>query len=301
MNKMSIFKYCIALIAGVSLPLAVYGQNMPNANDSLKRAKLIAVNKDSLITADTVTYSDIYLDTVNLQKKVVINDYSMIGVQYGVGINRMMFNPTKKQTNLITPVNIGVFYTRYGKMFGYMPYFGFQIGLIYGSDGYMFKPNAEGVTPTMDGAVKAVYKFIELPFMSHFHLDIGNNFKLTGNLGLYAGYRLAVQRFGDGVDDYHKSNFYDYDRRFDYGIRGGAGFAIMFSPVEFHVNALVKYSMSSIYRPDYNSPYYYRFAYPFDILISAGVHFQLTKRIGKTKAQLRREAYNIVYGDKKDN
>ena len=75
----------------------------------------------------------------------------------------------------------------------------------------------------------------------------------------------------------------------------------MFSPVEFHVTALIKYSMSSIYKPDYNSQYYYRFAYPFDVMISAGLHFQLTKRIGKTKAQLRKEAYNMVFGEDRTN
>ncbi len=249
--------------------------------------------------ADT-TFSKEYLDTVNLDRKIVINDYSMIGVQYGVSFNRMMFNPPKQQTTMFTPINVGVFYTRYGKMFGYMPYFGFQTGVIFGYDGYQFKANDEGVVPTMDGAEKAVYQFIEVPAMSHFHLDAGR-FKIIADIGLYGGYRLSVKRYGDAVDEYHRSNFYDYDRRIDYGIRGGGGFAIMFSPVEFHVTALIKYSMSSIYKPDYNSQYYYRFAYPFDVMISAGLHFQLTKRIGKTKAQLRKEAYNMVFGEDRTN
>lgn len=181
-----------------------------------------------------------------------------------------------------------------------MPYFGFQTGVIFGYDGYQFKANDEGVVPTMDGAEKAVYQFIEVPAMSHFHLDAGR-FKIIADIGLYGGYRLSVKRYGDAVDEYHRSNFYDYDRRIDYGIRGGGGFAIMFSPVEFHVTALIKYSMSSIYKPDYNSQYYYRFAYPFDVMISAGLHFQLTKRIGKTKAQLRKEAYNMVFGEDRTN
>lgn len=249
--------------------------------------------------ADT-TFSKEYPDTVNLDRKIVINDYSMIGVQYGVSFNRMMFNPPKQQTTMFTPINVGVFYTRYGKMFGYMPYFGFQTGVIFGYDGYQFKANDEGVVPTMDGAEKAVYQFIEVPAMSHFHLDAGR-FKIIADIGLYGGYRLSVKRYGDAVDEYHRSNFYDYDRRIDYGIRGGGGFAIMFSPVEFHVTALIKYSMSSIYKPDYNSQYYYRFAYPFDVMISAGLHFQLTKRIGKTKAQLRKEAYNMVFGEDRTN
>lgn len=249
--------------------------------------------KDEALTDKT--YSKEYLDTLNLERKSVINDYSMIGVQYGVGINRTLFNPTKNHTSMITPLNIGVFYTKYGKMFRYMPYFGYQIGILYGHDGYMFKPNDKGITPTVDGAVKAEYEFIEVPFMSHFHLDAGY-FKIMANLGLYGGYRLSVKRFGKEVKEYYRSNFYDYDRRIDYGIRGGLGFALIFSPIELHITALAKYSMSSLYNPDYKSPYYYRFAYPFDVMISAGVHFQLTKRRGKTKAQLKKEAYDIVYG-----
>ena len=290
MTRIFINKSIFAILLVIICPFAVTGHNVP-VIDTLK-----IESGNSLQIAEDTIFSDTYLDTVNLNKKVIINDYSMIGVQYGVGINRMQFNPSKRQSNLITPFNISIFYTKYCKMFGYMPYFGLQIGIQYGYDGYLFKANNKGEIPTMDGAEKAIYKFIDIPFMSHFHIDIGNYFKITGNLGFYGGYRLSVQRFGDKVDTYYKSNFYSYDRRFDYGLKGGAGFAIMLSPIEFHFNALVKYSMSSIYSPDYNSPYYYRFAYPFDILISAGVHFQITKRIGKTKGYLRREAYDIVYG-----
>lgn len=243
-------------------------------------------------------FSDVYLDTVNIERKMPINDYSMIGVLYGVAINRTMFNPSKKQTSLITPVNIGIFYTKYGKMFGYMPYFGMQAGIIYGKEGYQFKANDKGVMPTLDGAEKAVYEFVEMPVMSHFHLDAGL-FKLIANLGMYGGYRLSVKRYGKLKNTFYENNFYSYDRRLDYGIRGGAGFAFMFSPVEIHISALIKYSMSSLYEPDYNSPYYYRFAYPFDVAITVGLHFQLTKRTGKTKAALRKEAYKMVFDENK--
>ena len=45
------------------------------------------------------------------------------------------------------------------------------------------------------------------------------------------------------------------------------------------------------------SKYYYRFAYPFDFMVTAGLYFQLTKRTGKGKTQLRKEAYDAVYGN----
>ena len=70
----------------------------------------------------------------------------------------------------------------------------------------------------------------------------------------------------------------------------------MLDPVEIHVNALIRWSWSSLYDPDYASKYYYRYAYPMDAIVTVGVHFQLTKRSGKTSQALRREAKAIVYG-----
>ena len=62
----------------------------------------------------------------------------------------------------------------------------------------------------------------------------------------------------------------------------------------------LRYSWSSLYEPDYASEYYYRFAYPLDIVITAGIYFQLTKRSGKSRAALRREAYDSVYNPNKE-
>ena len=90
-------------------------------------------------------------------------------------------------------------------------------------------------------------------------------------------------------------SFKDTDIRIDYGIKGGVGFALVFDPLEFHISASYKHSLSSLYTPDHYSEYYYRFAYPSNIIVSAGVHFQLTKRTGKTKAELKKEAKSLVY------
>ena len=50
------------------------------------------------------------------------------------------------------------------------------------------------------------------------------------------------------------------------------------------------------YIDDYYSKYYYRYAYPSNIIISAGLHFQLTKRTGMTKNNLMKQAKEMVYG-----
>lgn len=248
--------------------------------------------------ADTLLTDDPLLaeaDSIISAQKFVINDYSLVGVEYGVTRNSMSFNPKYSQKAFMSPGYVGVTYTRYYKMFGYMPYFGLQVGLFYGNEGYQFKENKEtGSIQNIHGAVKAVYDVVEMPLMMEAHVDF-NNFKILADVGPYAGYRLNISRFGDDVDEKYRNAFMDTDRRWDYGLYGGVGVGLVFSPVEFHLKLRVRYSWSTLYDPDYHSPYYYRFAYPFDMMLSAGVQFQLTKRSGKTKSMLRREAYESVY------
>lgn len=241
-----------------------------------------------------------YLDTLNLKRKLDINDYTMIGVHYGVGLSQVMWNPSQKQDMVLMPYNIGVTFTKYGKMFGYMPYFGFQAGFLYTQEGYQFEYNEDrNYTYKIEGAEKAVYDVIEVPVMAHMHMDFWN-MKVMANIGCYAGYRLSIERF-PGKTGYVREelvhSFKETDRRLDYGIKGGVGFGIVFDPVEIHFMAMYKHSLSSLYEPDHYSEYYYRFAYPANITITAGVHFQLTKRTGLTKAQIKKQAKEMVYGN----
>lgn len=246
----------------------------------------------------TDTLSDAYLDSLVIDKKGSINDYSLIGVQYGVALSRVFWNPTQKQDMVFIPFNLGVTYTRYGKMFGYMPYFGFQTGLFLGREGYRFKYNKDkDYTYTVEGAESALIDMVELPVLAHMHLDFWK-MKVMINLGCYAGYRLKIQRF-PGNNGYVKpeleSAFKDTDRRVDYGIKGGIGFGLIFDPVEIHIQGMYKHSLSSLYEPDYASKDYYRFAYPSNIIISVGLHFQITKRTGMTRNQLKKLAKESVY------
>ena len=245
---------------------------------------------------------DEVLDTITVSKKTFINDYSLIGIQYGAGLSQVMWNPSQKQEMIIMPYNFGVTYTRYGKMFGYMPFFGFQVGIFYGQEGYKFKKNNDsGYTYTIQGADKAVFDVIEIPFVSHMHIDFWK-MKVMAEIGFFGGYRLKVHRFpfeGEYKNENYaamQNQFLETDRRLDYGIKGGLGFGFIFDPIEIHLKATYKHSLSSLYEPDHYSKYYYRYAYPSNIVISAGIHFQLTKRTGKTKAQLKKEAKELVYG-----
>ena len=275
--------------------LEVAADSVAGRLDSLAAASLDSIDLVPL-------FSDEYLDTVKMKKAKSINDYTMIGVQYGVSLSQMRFNPTKRQGMLISPYNFGITYTRYGKMFGYMPYFGFQTGVLFGQDGYIFKKNKEtgDYNESVDGATKAVYSYAEVPLLAHLHIDVWH-LKLIVNLGLYAGYRLEVEREGERLDPQYANTFYDYDRRFDYGAKAGAGIGLILDPIEFHIQATYRASLGSLYRPNYYSEYYYRFAYPSDILITAGIHIQLTKRTGKTKAALKKEAKALIYNDQENS
>ena len=250
--------------------------------------------------ADTLT--DAFLDTVQVKKKLKLNDYSLIGVQYGAALSQVMWNPTQNQKMLLIPVNVGVTYTLYGKMFGYMPYFGIQTGIFYAREGYEFEKNEDtGYTPNVAGAKKAVMDVLEVPILSHMHVDFWH-FKIIAQIGMFAGYRMSIHRDPIGpntMDAAIANSFLKTDNRFDYGIKGGLGFGLVFDPVELHIQAMYKHSFSSLYEPDHDpvyGKYYYRYAYPSNIIISAGLHLQLTRRSGLSKKELKKQAREIVYG-----
>jgi len=257
--------------------------------------------KDVVEISISDTLTDAFLDTVQVKKKLKLNDYSLIGVQYGVTMSQMMWNPSKKQKSLILPVNFGVTYTIYGKMFGYMPYFGLQTGIFYGKEGYHIDNDdkEENRRDYIEGAEKAVFDVIEVPVLSHFHFDFWH-FKIIAQLGLFGGYRLGIHRYpgeASTVREGLERSFTKTDIRFDYGIKGGVGFGLVFDPVEIHIQAMYKHSLSSIYEPDHYSQYYYRYAYPSNLIVSAGIHFQLTRRSGMTQKELKKQARSIVYGE----
>ena len=249
---------------------------------------------------DNQLFTNEYLDTVTIKKTSDINDYSMIGIHYGMGLSRVMWNPTQKQDMLLMPYNIGVTFTRHGKMFGYMPFFGFQIGLLYTQEGYQFKYNEErDYVYKVEGAEKAIMDVVEMPFMAHMHFDFWN-MKILANIGCYAGYRLSIERFPGKtgyVNPELQHSFKDTDRRLDYGIKGGVGFGFVFDPFEIHIQGMYKHSLGTLYDPDYSSENYYRYAYPSNIIITAGIHYQLTKRTGRTRADIKKQAKEMVYGN----
>ena len=286
------------------------------------KAEPVPEPPDTLFFSLPDSISNEYLDTVKVRKKFIINDYSMIGVHYGVTLLGTSFNPVWDTAFGFKPNTFGITYTRYGKMFGFIPYFGFQIGAFHTYEGYKFKYDKEKeYTRTLMGATQAVMEVLEIPFLAQMHFDF-NRAKILANVGVYAAYRWKIRRTvaedwmnysfdvtdaykpatpEAGTHDFLASNylnkFYPFEYRFDYGLKGGLGFGLVFDPIEIHFTGQVQWSWQSLYKADWYSPYYYRYAYPFNVEIAVSVHYQLTKRSGRTRADLRHTAKRVVYGD----
>ena len=240
--------------------------------------------------------------TLVLREKGLVNDYSAFGVNFGPTVSRLFMNPSGyRQGWLYNPWYFSLSYIKNLKMFDILPYFGYQIGIAYGHEGYRFLPNKEsGYQHSIEGASEVRISTVEIPFMVHGHID-WSHFKLMLNAGPYLGYRLGITRVGDSVTPGLENSFSAKDYRWDYGLYGGLGFAIVFDPVEIHFNAIGHlWSWGSLYIPNYHSEYYYSFAYPLDINFTVGIYFQLGKRFGKTTRQLKKEAYEIVYQNAED-
>lgn len=226
----------------------------------------------------------------------LINDYSMIGVNYGVTFSNMYFSPSMhNRAYVVAPNYLSVQYTKHCKMFDSIPMFALVVGASMGNEGYAFKPDKEtGVAAEVDGASWCSMKVFEMPAMAQIHVDV-EPVKIMANAGIYGGYRQSITRRGS-VDQQWTNAFKEYENRIDYGFQGGAGLGFIFDPIEIHFNCLVRWSWSSLYQPDYKSSYYYNYAYPLDIMATVGIHFHLTKRRGKTNRVLKQEAYETVYG-----
>jgi hypothetical protein len=254
---------------------------------------------------DSLIYTPEYLDTVNVNRVTTLNDYHMLGANYGVTFSTVYFNPSKMGVNFrFVPTYFSVMYTHYEKMFNYLPYFGITLGFSYSHSGVLFDKDPDtGMTlGFVDGAEDVVINTVEMPAMMQMHFD-AYPVKVLANLGGYVGYRLSVERSGYWMDEEYANIFRDYEYRFDYGLMGGVGLGFMLDPIEIHLNVLGRWSLQNLYVPDYYNPvfhpyntYFYRYANPVDIAVTLGVYFQLTKRTGKTNKQIRQQARDIVYG-----
>lgn len=272
---------------------------------SMRRLSLISIFLClCLLNAKGQDIPALQIDTNYVKTFKILNDYSILGVQYGVGFSIPNLQPTRNTKMTIEPVNIGIMYTRYGKLFGYMPYFGIQMGAFYNQENLQFETLENGYTDHILGASKYDYKVIEVPVMAHLHYDFWK-MKIMVNVGVFGGYRLAIARSNytseKNFEQYgeYQNKFHKVENRFDYGLRAGAGLGLMLDPIELHFMVWYKLSWMNLHQPNmdrfYNeSKYYYYWSYPSSINVSVGIHYQLSKRHGKTRKAIREQAKEDV-------
>jgi len=251
-----------------------------------------------LLAAGNVRAQGFEADSVQTDsRKALINDYTLIGVNYGVSFSSMFYTPERhNRAWQFSPSYVSVTFTKHSKMFDTLPYFALVAGFAHGYEGFGFKRDPDtGRSQDVDGAEQGSIELFEIPVLAQIHVDF-HPAKILANIGVYGGWRNSISRSGPDLDPAYENAFRDYENRWDYGLQGGAGFALMFDPVEIHFNAMLRWSWSSLYQPDYASAYYYHYAYPMDIIASVGIYYQLTKRSGRTNRQLRQEAKEHVYG-----
>ena len=193
------------------------------------------------------------IDTVAQPKK--FKSIHMIGVSYGVNLSGVTSSPKIGQERIWTYDNFGVYYTYYHAMWDHLFNFGIVAGAKHGHEGFTSPNEGYGAT----------YEILEFPLLSQFKLDF-SRFRFLINIGTYGGYRLSTDKEG---------GFDKYDQRYDYGVIGGVGFAVVFKPFEFHIEGNYKYAFASIYQTNKYSDIYWIYTYPQNIMISASLHFHL--------------------------
>ena len=179
----------------------------------------------------------------------------MIGAGYGVNLSGVNSSPKIGQERIWTFNNIGVYYTYYHALWDHLFNFGLVVGAKHGYEGFASTYDTYGET----------CEIIEVPLISQFKIDF-LPFRLLVNIGTYGGYRLSTDKEG---------GFDKYDQRYDYGVIGGVGLAVVFKPIEIHIEGNYKYALASMYHTNKISDIYWIYTYPQNIMISASVHVHL--------------------------
>ncbi|MBR4772776.1 MAG: outer membrane beta-barrel protein [Bacteroidales bacterium] len=179
----------------------------------------------------------------------------MLGIRGSYQLNGLRAQPDIGAKGINTYKNISLVYTYYNSLWNMMPNFGLQVAAKYGEWGFNSKYlESEHVS------------YAELSMLSHFHFDF-SRFRFLIGVGPYAGYRINTLKENDSWDQ--------YDNRFDYGIIGGAGFAVIFGRFELQLEGDYQFSLSSIYHMNKYSDEYWVIATPSNILVNLTLFYHL--------------------------
>ena len=179
----------------------------------------------------------------------------ILGIRGTYQLNGIKATPDIGAKGVSTYKNISLVYTYYNSLWNMMNNFGFQVAAKYGE--YAF---------TSQWLEDEDVSYAELSLLSHFHFDF-SRFRFIAGIGPYAGYRLQTLKEGDSWDQ--------YDNRFDYGLMGGAGFAVIFGRFELQLEGDYQFSLSSFYHMNKYSDEYWLIATPRNILVNLTLFYHL--------------------------
>lgn len=225
------------------IPLSSFGQNRKDGKEATEQKIEPGVQWDTTVKVLPVKYPE-----------------HLIGIRYDFSFTSVSVTPDMGVKPVNSPLNIAVLYTYYHPLWSAYDFFGLQTGLRYSKYGFV---NGEYQFENFEQTVSLV----ELPFLSAFHVDLGEHFRILASLGPFIGYRFATT----------KENGFDcFDIRFDYGIAGSLGVAYILGKwVEFHLEGVFHYSLAMLYHPEKMSSSTWIYTYPWQASICLGVHFKI--------------------------
>lgn len=176
------------------------------------------------------------------------------GVKGAYGMSSIRFQPFRGDRESVSGMDFGIAYKLYAEK-----YMGTQIELNRVQRGYKLT-TVTTITDATTGAEEEETTIttssgnaIELPMMAQGNLRFGG-FRILVNAGVFGSYMLSqeqeVEVHNDsGISVSRTDGFSDRDRRFEYGILGGGGFAFQLKKVELQVEARYQYSLGYAIKP----------------------------------------------------
>lgn len=159
----------------------------------------------------------------------------LIGIKYGVGITDVTFSNAQEHKALLSPKNIGIYYTYLHSLWGYMPYFGLEVGLEYSELGTkVIEKDDEGETVS---ELEDKYDCLQFQMLCQFRKDFWK-MRVYLNAGPYAYWVKSSKTYEKIPDTTNKLGG---------GIMGGVGFAYRMNRFEIHLEGDVKYAFNHFY------------------------------------------------------
>lgn len=160
------------------------------------------------------------------------------GIRGGYGISTASYEPYMGDIKSVSGIDFGVAYKLYAEK-----YMGTQIELSSIQTGYQLADT------TYTG------RAVELPLMAQGFLRFGG-FRVFLNAGVFGSYIISqdIEKPDDsGIMHTQSYSFTDRDKRFDYGILGGGGFAFQLKKIELQIEARYQYGFGYIMKPRYKA------------------------------------------------